>query len=286
MPPSPAPASSPASPSRWMASPCSWTRSPPASAPRSSRPPPCRGPASRACAPSRSPTATRGGATCSRACRTTSCRRPPSRPASWSPGWRVASSRTADGLARAFTRREHPISLGAWPGPRGGLDSGHPAPESSLAMNRPAVLVIGGGNAALCAALSAREAGASVLLLEASPRAWRGGNSQHTRNLRCMHDAPQDVLTDAYPEEEFWQDLLKVTGGQTDEKLARLAIRESAHCRDWMRRHGVNFQPSLSGTLHLSRTNAFFIVDGLDGVLRPGAAAQIRVRYRCASPSE
>jgi hypothetical protein len=35
----------------------------------------------------------------------------------------------------------------------------------------------------------------------------------HTRNLRCMHDAPQDVLVDAYPEEEFWQDLLKVTGG-------------------------------------------------------------------------
>jgi tricarballylate dehydrogenase len=90
------------------------------------------------------------------------------------------------------------------------------------------VLVIGGGNAALCAALMAREAGASVLLLEAAPREWRGGNSMHTRNLRCMHDAPQDVLTDAYPEEEFWQDLLKVTGGLTDEALARLVIRESS----------------------------------------------------------
>ncbi len=93
------------------------------------------------------------------------------------------------------------------------------------------VLVIGGGNAALCAALMAREAGATVLLLEASPREWRGGNSQHTRNLRCMHDAPQDVLVDAYPEEEFWQDLLKVTGGMTDEKLARLVIRASSTCR-------------------------------------------------------
>ena len=58
------------------------------------------------------------------------------------------------------------------------------------------VLVIGGGNAALCAALMAREAGASVLLLEAAPREWRGGHSAHTRNLRCMHDAPQDVLTE------------------------------------------------------------------------------------------
>ncbi len=109
------------------------------------------------------------------------------------------------------------------------------------------VLVIGGGNAALCAALTAREAGASVLLLEAAPREWRGGNSQHTRNLRCMHDAPQDVLVDSYPEEEYWQDLLRVTGGNTNEALARPVIRTSSQCRDWMRRHGVNFQPPLSG---------------------------------------
>src|SRR5882757_7218448 len=101
------------------------------------------------------------------------------------------------------------------------------------------VLVIGGGNAALCAALMAREVGASVLLLEAASREWRGGNSMHVRNLRCMHDAPQDVLADAYPEEEFWQDLLKVTAGKTDERLARLVIRASSTCRGWMRKHGV-----------------------------------------------
>ncbi len=124
------------------------------------------------------------------------------------------------------------------------------------------VLVIGGGNAALCAALMAREAGASVLLLEAAPRAWRGGNSAHTRNLRCMHDAPQDVLVDAYPEEEYWQDLLKVTGGLTNEHLARLVIRASATCRFWMRQHGVRFQPPLSGALHVARTNAFFMGGG------------------------
>src|SRR5471030_2706847 len=88
------------------------------------------------------------------------------------------------------------------------------------------VVVVGGGNAALCAALSAREAGASVLLLEAAPREWRGGNSQHTRNLRCMHDAPQDVLTDSYPEEEYWQDLKKITDGITNETLDRLVIRD------------------------------------------------------------
>ena len=124
------------------------------------------------------------------------------------------------------------------------------------------VIVVGGGNAALCAALTACEAGAKVLLLEAAPKAWRGGNSVHTRNLRCMHDAPEDVLTEAYPEEEFWQDLLKVTGGRTTESLARLVIRHTATCRPWMRRHGVHFQPSLSGTLSLSRTNAFFMGGG------------------------
>ena len=144
------------------------------------------------------------------------------------------------------------------------------------------VLVIGGGNAALCAALTAREAGARVLLLEAAPRAWRGGNSIHTRNLRCMHDAPQDVLTEAYPEEEFWQDLLKVTAGRTREDLARLVIRESSRCRGWMRRHGVHFQPSLSGTLHLSRTNAFFMGGGkalVNAYYRSAEALGIGVRY-------
>lgn len=144
------------------------------------------------------------------------------------------------------------------------------------------VLVVGGGNAALCAALMAREAGASVLLLEAAPREWRGGNSMHTRNLRCMHDAPQDVLTDAYPEDEFWQDLLKVTGGQTNEALARLTIRHSATCRDWMRKHGVHFQPSLSGTLHLSRTNAFFMGGGkalVNAYYRSAEALGVQIRY-------
>jgi tricarballylate dehydrogenase len=144
------------------------------------------------------------------------------------------------------------------------------------------VLVIGGGNAALCAALMAREAGASVMLLEAAPRAWRGGNSAHTRNLRCMHDAPQDVLVEAYPEEEYWQDLLKVTGGLTNEHLARLVIRASSNCRDWMRSHGVHFQPPLSGALHVARTNAFFMGGGkalVNAYFRSAERLGVQVRY-------
>lgn len=144
------------------------------------------------------------------------------------------------------------------------------------------VLIIGGGNAALCAALMAREAGATVLMLEAAPKEWRGGNSQHTRNLRCMHDAPQDVLVDAYPEEEYWQDLLKVTGGETSEHLARLVIQASSNCRDWMRKHGVRFQPPLSGALHVARTNAFFMGGGkalVNAYYRSAEKLGVKVRY-------
>jgi tricarballylate dehydrogenase len=124
------------------------------------------------------------------------------------------------------------------------------------------VLVLGGGNAALCAAIAAREAGASVLLLEHAPREFRGGNSRHTRNLRAMHETPTSVLTEAYLEDEYWDDLLRVTGGETDEALARMTIRASADALPWMATHGVRFQPSLTGTLSLSRTNAFFLGGG------------------------
>ena len=123
------------------------------------------------------------------------------------------------------------------------------------------VLVVGGGNAALCAVLTAAEAGARVLLLEHAPRPFRGGNSRHTRNLRCMHHGPTRFLDHAYPEEEFFADLMKVTGGETDERLARLMIRESAEVADWMHARGVRFQ-QIQGTLSLARTNPFFVGGG------------------------
>ncbi|WP_424989681.1 FAD-dependent tricarballylate dehydrogenase TcuA [Fluviibacterium sp. S390] len=124
------------------------------------------------------------------------------------------------------------------------------------------IAVIGGGNAALCAAMTAAEAGARVLILETAPKAYRGGNSRHTRNFRCMHSGPLGPLVEDYSEEEYFADLLKVTGGKTDEHLARLAIQTSQECLPWMEAHGVRFQPSLSGTLSLARTNAFFMGGG------------------------
>jgi tricarballylate dehydrogenase len=124
------------------------------------------------------------------------------------------------------------------------------------------VLVVGGGNAALCAAISARRAGASVLVLEAAPKFYRGGNTRHTRNMRCAHDSATDILTGPYTEEEFWEDLLRVTGGDTDEQLARFMIRESKEVLDWIVEQGVRWQPSLGGTLSLGRTNSFFLGGG------------------------
>ncbi len=134
------------------------------------------------------------------------------------------------------------------------------------------VIVVGGGNAALCAAIEAAEAGASVLILEGAPKDYRGGNSRHTRNFRCMHRGPLSVLTDTYEAEEYYSDLLGVTGGKTDEGLARMTIRSSEDCLRWMERHGVRFQPSLSGTLSLGRTNAFFL---------GGGKALVNAYYNC-----
>src|ERR1700716_2357966 len=121
------------------------------------------------------------------------------------------------------------------------------------------VLVIGGGNAALCAAISAPRAGASVLAREAPPNCWGPPTPRHTRNMRCAHDAATDILTGPYTEQEFWEDLKLVTGGQTDENLARLMISESKDVLDWIVEQGVRWQPSLGGTLSLRPTNSFFL---------------------------
>lgn len=124
------------------------------------------------------------------------------------------------------------------------------------------VAVVGGGNAALCAAISASEAGARVLLVEHAPKAVRGGNSRLTRNIRVMHNGPIGPLENSYDEDEYWKDLQSVTGGCTNENLARLTIKRSAELIPWLSERGVQFQPAVEKTLSLSRTNAFFLGGG------------------------
>jgi tricarballylate dehydrogenase len=135
------------------------------------------------------------------------------------------------------------------------------------------VLVIGGGNAALCAAIAARRSGASVLVVESAPKFYRGGNTRHTRNMRCAHDAATETLSGPYSEDEFWDDLLRVTGGHTDEGLARFMISQSKEILSWIPDQGVRFQPSLGGTLSLGRTNSFFL---------GGGRAMLNALYRTA----
>ena len=141
------------------------------------------------------------------------------------------------------------------------------------------VIVVGGGNAALCAALAARHHAPRVLLLERAPEHMRGGNTRHTRNVRCAH-APDKF--GEYREEEFLEDLIGVTGGPANLDLAKYTIRESRKLPEWMTAHGVRWQQPLAGTLHLGRTNRWFLGGGKALVNTYYAAARrmgIEVRY-------
>lgn len=88
-----------------------------------------------------------------------------------------------------------------------------------------------------------------------------------------MHDAPTAVMSGTYSEDEFFKDVLSVTEGKTNESLARMAIRASADCTEWMKSYGVRFQGALGGTLQLGRTNAFFL---------GGGKAMMNAYYRAA----
>ncbi|MBK1721286.1 FAD-dependent tricarballylate dehydrogenase TcuA [Thiocystis violacea] len=126
----------------------------------------------------------------------------------------------------------------------------------------PEVLVIGGGTAALCAAISARRAGASVCLLEQAPKGLRGGNTRHSRNLRFMHPGTTPLASGPYPVAEFRADLDRATGGTMDSTLTPLLIQHSADVPDWLEDAGVRFQPTASGVLPASRKTAFLLGGG------------------------
>ncbi len=153
-------------------------------------------------------------------------------------------------------------------------------------MQRPDVLVIGGGTAALCAAISARRTGAQVLLIEQAPSGLRGGNTRHSRNLRVMHEEPTAFSSDTYPEDDFWRDLWSATGGATDPGLARLLIRRSSDVTDWLADAGVHLQPTAGGVLPASRKTAFFLGGGktmLNALYARAGRLGVAIRYGCAA---
>jgi tricarballylate dehydrogenase len=144
------------------------------------------------------------------------------------------------------------------------------------------VVVLGGGNAALCAAITAARAGCRVIVVEAAPEFYRGGNTRHTRNLRLAHDGTAPTMTGPYEQSEFLDDLYRVTGGATDETLAKLTVARSGALLSWMDEQGVRFQPPLGGTLSLGKTNAFFLGGGrgaLNALYRKAQGLGVTVIY-------
>jgi tricarballylate dehydrogenase len=143
-------------------------------------------------------------------------------------------------------------------------------------------VVIGGGNAGLAAALTAGRLADRVLLLDRGPAALRGGNTRHTRNIRCAHSWSDASSPGSYLFAELWQDLCGVGTGPGNEKLAELTVRESENVPAWMTGQGVRWQPPLAGTLHLGRTNRFFLGGGkalVNTYHRALAQLGVTVRY-------
>jgi len=134
--------------------------------------------------------------------------------------------------------------------------------SEAATMEIPDVLVVGGGSAALCAAIAARRNGVTVRMVEQAPASLRGGNTRHARNFRIMHDGPEWYVPDSYGEEAFFKDLMRVTHGASDERLARILIRGSATIATWLGDNGVRLQDPTSGAMPYSRRTAFFLGGG------------------------
>ena len=147
------------------------------------------------------------------------------------------------------------------------------------------VVVVGGGNAALCAALAAAENGARVGLLERAPEEERGGNSCFTGGtVRFVYkDAeeirkivpdltPEEIAnTDfgSYTEEEFYDAMYTLTQYRTNPDLTELLVKRSNDGIHWMRKHGVRYVPSYGR--HAPNVNGKFTFSNGSTLRVPGA---------------
>jgi len=174
--------------------------------------------------------------------------------------------------------------------------------RSTAAREHVDVLVIGGGIAALCTAIEAAEAGARVQLLEAAPRALRGGNSRHSRNLRLANAHETPWQRDSYPAQDFSDELGRVTahgaargagdsgdeaGREADDNtgnavLAATLAAGSAGLDAWLMAHGVALQPTAGGLLPFSRKTVFFLGGGkamVNALYAAAEAAGVAIAY-------
>lgn len=141
------------------------------------------------------------------------------------------------------------------------------------------VEVIGGGVAALCAAISARLAGATVCLREAASPYLRGGNTRHSRNLRVMHPQATRIVPGFYSEEEFIGELEKTSNRTCDAVLTRILVQKSCGLPEWLAEQGVAFQTE---QIPFSRKTAFFLGGGraaVNSLYQRAASIGIHITY-------
>ena len=113
---------------------------------------------------------------------------------------------------------------------------GAPQVPATPARGPRKLVVVGAGIAGLSAALTAREAGASVIVLERAPKEERGGNTRFSNGaIRAVSEPGTHGLT----REQYLADLEKVTQGRTDKALAQLVVDKSAETLKWLRGFGV-----------------------------------------------
>jgi tricarballylate dehydrogenase len=168
------------------------------------------------------------------------------------------------------------------------------------------VVIVGGGNAGLCAALSARESGARVTLLERAPEREKGGNSAFTAGaMRVAYDGLDDLLTlmpdldpaqvaitdfGSYPQTQFLDDLARITEYRTNSDLAATLVELSLPTLQWMHALGVRFLP-IYGRQAFKMDGRFKFWGGLtvevsgggpglvDSLTRAAVKAGVEIRY-------
>ncbi|MCH7634943.1 MAG: FAD-dependent tricarballylate dehydrogenase TcuA [Proteobacteria bacterium] len=164
-------------------------------------------------------------------------------------------------------------------------------------MSETEILIVGAGNAAFCAAFAAREQGAEVLMLERAPVDERGGNSAFTAGaMRFAYNGVEDLLevvpdlsddeinnTDfgSYTEDQFFDDMARVTEYRADPDLVELLVRRSFDTIKWMHGHGIRFVP-IFGRQAFLVDGKFKFWGGLVLETSGGGPGLIEAHYRAA----